>query len=146
MGDINKVTLVGMAITKPSFVDLASKTPTVIFTLKVKETWKSPSGEKREKSNLVDIEVMGKNAFKAKDMVKVGKRYHVDGYLRSDPINGKEELRVRTFHIEEEDGEDYSQYVREGVIDGMSKAYALMDNSDDLGSAKMKLKVLLEQG
>jgi len=140
MGDINKVTLVGTAITKPSFVELSSKTPMIVFTLKLKEIWKNRRGERQQRGNLINIEVTGKNSFKAKDLIKVGRRYHIDGYLRSDPINGKEEVRVRCFHIEEEDDEQFN----EGLKEGFGRAFALIDNSDDIGVAKSKLKILLE--
>ena len=141
MGDINKVTLVGTAVTRPSFIELSSSTPSVVFTLRLKETWKNRKGEKQEKSNLVNIEVMGKNSFKAKEMIKVGRRYHIDGYLRTDPINGVEMTRIRTFHIEEEDNEDF----KEGLREGLARAFALLDNSNDLEVAQSKLKVLLDE-
>ena len=138
MGDMNKVTLIGTAITTPTFLSLSSKTPMVVFTLRLKETWKRDN-KTQSRNNLVNIELAGKNSFKAKEIVKVGKRYHIEGMLRSDSINGIEKVRIRCMFIEEEDDEQFL----EGLQEGLSRAYAVSDNSDDLGAVKAKLQILL---
>ena len=101
MSDVNKTTHVGTAVTNPSFISISSSTPVVVFTLKVRETWKNRKGEKQFKDHIFKVEVLGKNAFWAKDNVRMGRRYHIDGYLRSDPINGLEEIRIRACGTEE---------------------------------------------
>lgn len=141
MSDVNKTTHVGTAITNPSFVTLSSNTPAVVFTLKCRETWKNKRGDTQFKDNLFKVEILGKNAFRAKDTIKVGRRYHVDGYLRSDPINGVEEIRIRAFNIQEED----NSLFKEGLKEGLGRAFAVLDNSSDLEAALSKLKILLEE-
>ena len=138
MSDVNKTTHVGTAVTNPSFINISSHTPIVVFTLKVRETWKNKKGITQHKDNLFKVEVLGKNAFWAKENVKLGQRYHVDGYLRSDPINGLEEVRIRAFNLQEED----NALFMEGFKEGLSRAVALLDNSDDKESALAKLNIL----
>ena len=141
MSDVNKTTHVGTAVTNPSFISISSSTPVVVFTMKVRETWKNKRGDKQFKDNLFKVEVLGKNAFWVKDNVRMGRRYHIDGYLRSDPINGVEEVRIRAFNVQEEDDGVF----KDGYKEGLKQALSMADNSDDLEAVKLKLNVLIDE-
>jgi single-stranded DNA-binding protein len=139
MSDVNKTTHVGTAVTNPSFINISSSTPVVVFTMKVRETWKNRKGEKQHKDNLFKVEVLGKNAFWVKENVRLGRRYHIDGYLRSDPINGVEEVRIRAFNVQEEDDGVFT----DGYKEGLNRAVSIVENSDDLEAARLKINLLI---
>lgn len=143
MGDVNKTTLTGTAITNPSFTHLSNGTPLAIFTLKVREIWKTKSGQRQVRDNLIKIEALSKNSFWVRDFVSVGRRYYIDGYLRTDCINGVEETKVRVLHITEEENDEFLDGKQQGVKDGIRQAFAITDNSKDLEAAKAKIRLLL---
>jgi len=142
MGDVNKTTHTGIAITNPSFTYLSNKTPMAIFTLKVRETWMTKSGVKQSRDNLLKFEALSKNAFWVKDNVKVGRRYYIDGYARTDSINGVEEQKFRILHIIEEDNEEFQDGKKVGYKEGIYQALAIIRNSDTLETAKAKLELI----
>lgn len=143
--DINKTTHTGTAITNPTFQLLNNKTPMTIFTLKVRETWKDRSGIPRHRDNLFKIETLGKNAYWVKSNVQSGKRYYIDGYLRSDAVNEVEETKIRSFNVTPEDNIDFSEGKRSGYREGLIQAVAIIENSDSQDSARAKLELLRDQ-
>lgn len=145
MSDLNKTTHIGTAVTNPSYINIGGTTPAIVFTLKVRENWKNKRGERQYKDNVFQVEVLGRNAFWAKENVMAGGRYHVDGYLRSDLINGAEEIRIRAFNVQEEENEEAKLALKEGLREGLTRAKALVTNSDDVKGALAKLEVLLEE-
>ena len=144
MGDVNKTTHTGTAITNPSFIYQSNKTPMAIFTLKVKETWVDKSGVKQSRDNNLKFEALSRNAHWVRDNVKVGRRYYIDGYARSDSIHGTEDQKFRILHIVEEDNEDYQEGRKAGYKSGVMQALAVLRNSDSLDSAISKLELIAQ--
>lgn len=144
MGDVNKTTHTGTAITNPSFTYLSNKTPMAIFTLKVKETWVNKAGLKQSRDNILKFEALSRNAYWVKENVKIGGRYYIDGYARSDSINGVEDQKFRILHIIEDDSEDFSDGKSVGYKEGLTQALAIVKNSDTLESAKAKLDLVAQ--
>lgn len=144
MGDVNKTTHTGTAITEPSFTYLSNKTPMAIFTLKVRETWINRSGIKQSRDNLLKFEALSKNAHWVKENVKVGRRYYIDGYARTDSIHGIEDQKFRILHIIEEDNEEFQDGKKTGYKEGVKQALALLRNSDSLESAIAKLELIIQ--
>ena len=73
------------------------------------------------------------------EIVKCGNRFTVDGYLRSDMVDGKEFVRVRTFAIYNDESEDNIAYK-----EAMKTALEILRKSRDLDSAKQKIEELLK--
>lgn len=144
MGDVNKTTHTGTAITNPSFTYLSNNTPMAIFTLKVRETWNTRAGAKQSRDNLLKFEALSKNAHWVKDNVQVGKRYYIDGYSRTDCINGVEDVKIRILHITEEENDDFEEGNRVGYRKGLAQCLSIVQNSDTLQSAELKLELLLQ--
>jgi len=145
MGDLNKTTHTGVAITNPSFTYLGNGTPIGIFTLKVKETWLDKSGAKQSRDNLLKFEGLSKNAFWIKEHVSVGKRYYIDGYARTDVINGVEEQKFRVLHISEESSDDFTEGKKLGYKEGVAQTLAIAENSDTVEAVRGKIEILLKQ-
>ncbi len=144
MGDVNKTTHTGTAITNPSFTYLSNKTPMAIFTLKVKETWVNRAGAKQSRDNNLKFEALSRNAYWVKDNVKVGKRYYIDGYARTDSIHGAEDQKFRILHITEEDNDDFVEGKKIGYKEGVNQALAIIRNSDTLETAMGKLELIVQ--
>ncbi len=144
MGDVNKTTHTGTAITNPSFTYLSNKTPMSIFTLKVRETWMNRSGVKQSRDNLLKFEALSKNAYWVKDNVKVGRRYYIDGYARSDSIHGMEDQKFRILHIIEEDNEEFQDGKKLGYKEGVNQSLAILKNSDTLEAAVAKIELIVQ--
>jgi single-stranded DNA-binding protein len=145
MGDVNKTTHTGVAITNPSFTYLGNGTPIAIFSLKVKETWSDKSGAKQSRDNLLKFEGLSKNAYWIKENVAPGKRYYIDGYARTDVINGVEEQKFRVLHISEESSDDFTEGKKIGYKDGVAQALAIVKNSASMEAVCGKLELLLTQ-
>lgn len=96
---INKVWLNGVVRTHPKIRKISEKTKLTSFVISVLEEWNSPSGEKRYHRNDVPVEVLGKEAEKTCELLRPGDWVSVDGYLRSETLKGKSQLRVRVFNI-----------------------------------------------
>lgn len=96
---INKVWLNGVVRTHPKIRKISEKTKLTSFTVSVLERWDSPSGEQRCHRNDIAVEVLGKEAEKACDLLSPGDWVSVDGYLRSETFKGKPQLRIRVFNI-----------------------------------------------
>lgn len=144
MGDVNKTTHTGTAITNPSFTYLSNKTPLAIFTLKVKETWTNRAGVKQSRDNLLKFEALSKNAHWVKENVRVGHRYYVDGYARTDSINGATDQKFRVLHITAEDNEEFQEGQKVGYKEGVNQSLAILRNSDTLESAEAKISLIVD--
>jgi hypothetical protein len=73
------------------------------------------------------------------DTVVHGKRYHIEGYLRQDFLEGDEQYRVRVFAVIPDESLDQIQYK-----EGLKKALGIVKNSVDRESAIEKLKKILD--
>jgi single-stranded DNA-binding protein len=144
MGDVNKTTHTGMALTRPTFAYLNSKTPMAIFTLKVRETWRDGEGRPQSRDNLLKMEALKKNAFWVKDNVKVGHRYYIDGYVRNDNLGDKEDFKIRILHIEPEDNDNFQDGKRVGIRDGLAQALSILKNTGDTRKAIEMIEIVLE--
>jgi len=142
MGDVNKTTHTGTAITTPSFTYLSNKTPMAFFTLKVRETWLNKAGKKLSRDNILKFEALSKNAYWVRDNVKIGRRYYIDGYARTESIHGVEDQKFRILHITEEDNEEYQDGRKTGYKEGVDQAVAIVSNSTSLESALGKLELI----
>lgn len=145
MTDINKTTHTGTAITNPAFSILNNGTPLSFFTFKCRETWEDKNGMKCHRDNLFKLEGLKRNAHWIRENVKAGRRYIVDGTLRSEIVNGVEEVKVRVLRIVEENNDDYLQGKREGLREGLTRAFALVENSINSEATKAKLEILLRE-
>lgn len=144
MGDVNKTTHTGTAISNPSFTYLSNKTPMAIFTLRVRETWVNRAGVKQARNNDFKFEALSRNAHWVKDHVKIGHRYYIDGYARIDPIHGEEDQKFRILHIIEEDNDDFQEGKKIGYKEGVTQAMAIVSNSDTTDSATDKLELIIQ--
>ena len=142
--DINKTTHMGTAISNPSFLTLSNK-PFAVFSLKVRESWTDSSGTPKHRDNIFKVEAWGQKAFWIKSNVKVGRRYYIDGYLRFDCINDKEEVKIRVYNIEADGSETFTEGKKMGSLEALKKALNLVKSSDTLDSAITKLEVLVDE-
>lgn len=95
--DLNKVSLSGRVISKPTVSCLSSKTKTASFKLETLESFLNKKGELSFYKNKIRVEVLGKNAETIHDKISIGEHYCVEGYLRS-LSNGELILRAITYH------------------------------------------------
>lgn len=142
--DINKTTHMGTAISNPTFLTLSGK-PFAVFTLKVREAWTDSSGNSKQRDNIFKVEAWGQKAFWVKSHVKVGRRYYIDGYLRFDNINDKEEVKIRVYNIESENSDTFHEGKKTGASEALSRALNLVKSSPSLESAITKLEVLVDE-
>lgn len=144
MGDVNKTTHTGTAISRPTFTYLASKTPLAIFTLKVRETWKDGEGKVQCRDNLIKMEALRKQAYWVRENVKVGHRYYIDGYIRTDNMADNEDVKVRILHIEEEDNNAFQDGRRIGIKEGLKQATSVLKNTQDTEKALEMIEIIIE--
>ena len=142
--DINKTTHVGTASTTPTFQTLGNNTPFAVFTLKVLESWVDKMGREQFRENLFKIETLGPKAHWVKSNVKAGKRYMIDGYLRYEQLNGKEEVKIRVFHIEPQSNKEFDEGRISGMKETLEKALNIAKSSENIAIVQAKLEVLLE--
>lgn len=135
--DINKVWLSGLAVSNPTLTRLPSKTPQSSFILQVNEEFNDSLGDKKQKSNLIQIESLGKKAEITLEKIKQGARYMVDGYLRRDVVEGVEKVRVRSFAVYPDDSQDTFKYK-----EGIQQALEILKRSRDIPSAIKMLEEL----
>lgn len=144
--DVNKTTHIGTASTNPTFTTLGNKkTPISIFTLKVKESWLDRDGNEKSRDNLIKIEALGSKAHWVKANVRAGKRYSVDGYIRQEEINGKEDTKVRVFHIEAVRNKEFEEGRYVGMRETLKKTLNIVESSGDLKMAGAKIGVLIDE-
>lgn len=99
--DINSFTATGIIVSEPTLLPLKNDKHLLVFRIRCTEEFKRPNGDAAYHENFFTIEVMGKNAYKYKDILKRGLRYAFYGYLRSDELDGVERTRARCYQIAE---------------------------------------------
>lgn len=70
------------------------------------ETWASKNGKQKSHRNDILVEVLGKEAQSAYEVLVPGEWVNIDGYLRSDQYKGKSILTVRVYNISYKDKTD----------------------------------------
>ena len=133
--DLNRVWISGTVVSDPVYSALSSGTESCVFTLQVNEQFKDRDGSLRVKSNAVRVECLGHQARKAKELVRTGRRYFVDGYLRIDTGERGEFFRVRSYKIQKDDSEASSHH-----IEGIRHALAVLKKSRSVESAIKSLE------
>jgi primosomal replication protein N len=73
-----------------------------LFSIKNVEKYKLADGRAAQHDNTLVVEVLGRNAQRCLEEVKIGERYQVNGYVRVDDANGTERVRIRAYHVEKE--------------------------------------------
>lgn len=96
---INKVWLSGVVRTHPKIRKISEKTKLTSFAISVLEEWSTASGERKAHRNDITIEVLGKEAERACELLSPGDRVSIDGYIRSETFKGRQQLRIRVFNI-----------------------------------------------
>lgn len=84
MASYNMVVLVGNCGKEPELRYLPSGDPVANFSLAVTESWKDKSGQRKEETTWVSVEVFGKTAEIVRDYVTRGKQILVQGALKTD--------------------------------------------------------------
>jgi len=140
MFDTNKVILSGIAQSKPIFTKMTTSTPITTFTLQINEQFKDRTGKAQYKINFITIEALGRLAENTINLVKEGKRYVVDGYIRQDLEDGVNYVRVRAFLI-------YPDRVSDSFVfeKAVKKSLDVLKTSRSLEDAKQKLECLIKE-
>jgi len=139
MADINKVWISGLVVTPPVFSRLREKTPRTSFSIQINEQFRDGGGNLQIKPNIIKIESLGKHADLTVQKVKPGQRYVVDGYLRQDVIDQRDEVKVRTFAIYPDESAESVHHRK-----GLEEALKILVGSRDLESAVEKVRELLK--
>lgn len=134
--DLNKISLSGLAVSGPVLTK-SGKTAFAAFNLQVNEQYIDSSGMTKIRSNNLRIEGFGKAADNIMHKVQSGLRYYVDGYIRQDLREDREEVKVRIFSVTREDSGDGAVYMQ-----GLKQALDILERSRDLDSALEKLRSL----
>jgi hypothetical protein len=134
MADINKVWLSGRAASQPLYTMLPPRTPLTTFDFHVNERFNNRTGHPCLKTNIIRIESLGRAAELARDKVREGGRYVIEGYIRSD--DGL--VRIRTFAIVKEESDESIVYA-----EGLKQALEILERSRDKAAAMEELKRLL---
>ena len=96
---INKVLFQGEIISKPTLISLTQRTNLTSFRISAAETWRTPSGEHKERRNKIVVEVVGKDARRIAETAQVGFWATIVGYIRSEQSKGQDRVKVRTLDI-----------------------------------------------
>lgn len=137
--DINKVWLSGVVVTEPQLSELSESTPICSFSMQVNEKFTNREDRIHLKPNIIRVEALGRSAKKVMDSVVHGKRYHVEGYLRQDFIQGEDQYRVRAFAVIPDESLDQIQYK-----EGLKKALGIVKKSVNREAAIERLKTILD--
>lgn len=135
--DLNKVALSGLATTSPILTRSNGRTSFAAFSLQVNEQYVDSGGMTKIRSNQIRIEGFGKAAENIMNKVQSGLRYYIDGYIRQDLRDDREEVRVRIFSIAREDSGDGAVYMQ-----GLKQALEILERSRDMDTAIEKLRSL----
>jgi single-stranded DNA-binding protein len=100
--DLNSVQLVGELIGSPYIHTTRQGTEILLGRLQVVERFQLADGRQASHTNDIAFEVVGK-IDRYLDLLKPGKRYHLNGYLRVDVLKGEQKTRVRCFSIQKAD-------------------------------------------
>ena len=96
MANVNKVILIGN-VTRDVEVKMTPKGTAVAgITLAVNRSYKADSGENREETTFVDVELWGRVAEIAGEYVKKGNPLYVEGRLKQDSWEDKDSGQKRT--------------------------------------------------
>jgi len=91
-GSLNKVILIGNLGKDPELKMTPSGQPLARFSLATTETWKTPAGEKQQKTEWHNIVVWGKQAEIAEKYLRKGKQVMIEGRIQyrdyTDPTSG----------------------------------------------------------
>jgi len=137
--DLNKVSLSGLAVSQP----IMTKPPTnraafASFSLQVNEQYIDSAGTTKVRSNILRVEGFGKSAESIMSRVQSGLRYYVDGYIRQDQREDRDEVKVRVFSITREDSGDGTVYMQ-----GLRQALEIIEQCRDKDTAVDKLRSLI---
>jgi single-stranded DNA-binding protein len=138
--DINKAWLSGTVVSEPILTKLRHKTPFATFTLQVDENFVDKRKQPQTRPNMITVECLGKTAVTAADKVHEGQRVQIDGYLRSDRRDGRDELRVRVYAVYSDTSHDQVRYQ-----EGLKKAMDIMSKSRDLPQALETITKVLDK-
>lgn len=91
---LNKVVQAGMLGTNPDIRYFQDGTPTCVFSLGVKKTWKSPDGEKQEKTSWIPVRFNGAIVLNLiEKYIHKGDNVYIEGewddYLQKDEVSGR---------------------------------------------------------
>ncbi|MDR2697912.1 MAG: single-stranded DNA-binding protein [Holophagales bacterium] len=81
-GSLNKVILIGNLGKDPELKMTPSGQPLARFSLATTETWRTPSGEKQQKTEWHNIVVWGKQAETAEKYLRKGKQVMIEGRIQ----------------------------------------------------------------
>ena len=138
--DVNRVFQTGTAISTPYTTTVSQGTFFASFELQVNEVYRDARGRDRVKPNIFIVETLGKKAVQVKDMIKVNRRYVIDGYLRQDVINGTDKVRIRAFAVLPEKSDTARSY-----YDGIKRALTVIKKLDDVDAATKALEETLQK-
>ena len=81
-GSLNKVILIGNLGKDPELKMTPAGQPLARFSLATTETWKTPTGEKQQKTEWHNIVVWGKQAEIAEKYLRKGKQVMIEGRIQ----------------------------------------------------------------
>lgn len=131
MKDINKTITSGKLNRPPTHLTLSNGTDLILFTISCRETWKDSRGKDRFRVNEIECEVCGKSKNWCEEVLKTGRSYLIDGFLRSELINGKKKTCIRVFKVQDLELTQRSDQIM-----------AILENSNSLEAAINKIKLL----
>ena len=79
---------------------ISQRTNVTAFQLSTVESWQNGAGETKERKNRVQIEVVGRDAARAYEEIRLGSWVTIEGYIRSENFKGQVMMKVRTLSIE----------------------------------------------
>jgi single-stranded DNA-binding protein len=79
---------------------ISSNTKVTAFQLSTVESWTSGSGELKERKNRIQVEIVGRDAEKAFEQIRLGTWIFLDGYIRSEVYKGQDLTKMRVFSYE----------------------------------------------
>ena len=94
-GNLNKVMLIGNVSRDPQFFE-GRGNPILAFGLATTESWRTPTGEKKSKTEFHNIKVFGKQAPVLQKFLVKGKQVMVEGRIQYDKYTNKEGVEVPT--------------------------------------------------
>jgi single-strand DNA-binding protein len=96
---MNKVFLIGNLGSDPEFKKTPTNQALARFTLATNETWKTPEGEKKSKTEWHRIVVWGKQAEVAEKWLKKGKQISIEGKIEYRNFIGSDGIKKTVTEI-----------------------------------------------
>jgi len=96
---INRVWQQGRVTSTPTIKSISSRTKVTAFQISTVETWKTGDGTVKERKNRVQVEVVGRDAEKTYEEVKLGSWVTLEGYIRSEQFKGQDLMKLRTLSV-----------------------------------------------